>query len=162
MTDHLAEFASAVRRFRVWALTPSGSETERATQALSHFLELYRGGLALLPLPDPPDEADGEGSVPEAEWKLVYELAGGLPVNYYSAIAQPLVVPADESVVADLAEDTADVFSDVVEGLRLFDAGEHEQAHWQWGFSLPHWGEHATSAIRVLHAFLADRDAFLG
>ena len=92
----------------------------------------------------------------------MYELAGGLPVNYYSAISQPLVVPADEPVVADLAEDIADVFRDLVDGLRLYDEGERTQAHWQWVFAMAHWGEHATSAIRVLHAFLADRDAFLG
>ena len=163
MTDHLADFASAVRRFQSWALAPTGTETELAQVALGHFLDLYQGALRLLPLPDPPDDADdSQETVQERQWKTVYELAGSLPVNYYSAISQPLVVPADEPVVADLAEDVADVFRDLVEGLRLYDDGESSQAHWQWVFAMPHWGEHATSAIRVLHAFLADRDAFLG
>jgi hypothetical protein len=162
MTYHLADFAELVRSYQGWALAPAGTETESARLALGHFLDLYHGALLLLPLPDPPEETNTQETVDEGEWKRVYELAGNLPVNYYSAISQPLVVPADEPVVADLAEDTADVFRDLVEGLRLYDDGEYSQAHWQWVFSMPHWGEHATSAIRVLHAFLSDRDFFLG
>ena len=41
-------------------------------------------------------------------------------------------------------------------GLRWFEAGHPAEAVWVWGFHLVHhWGEHATSAIRALHCWLA-------
>jgi hypothetical protein len=161
MDVQLKAFAIAVRGFQAWALAPQGGETERAADALDRLVGIYGAALRLLPLPDPTAAADDETTVGEAEWKSVYELAGGLPVNYYSEVFNPLAVPPEEPAVADLADDIADIYRDLVEGLRLFDKGEPVGARWQWVFSLPHWGEHATSAIRVLHCFLAERDAFL-
>jgi hypothetical protein len=40
--------------------------------------------------------------------------------------------------------------------LQLYEAGQLAEARWQWCFHLiHHWGEHATSAIRALHCYLA-------
>ena len=45
---------------------------------------------------------------------------------------------------------------DVVGGLRLFREGHRSEAVWAWSFGFQtHWGEHATGAIRALHAWLA-------
>lgn len=80
-----------------------------------------------------------------------------LPVGYYGSLLDPLAVPPGEAGVGDLADDLADVFADVLHGLRLFDRGAVEDAAWSWRLSLwTHWGEHAASAIRVLHRRVAN------
>ena len=92
---------------------------------------------------------------------LVYARAGNLPLNYYSELFNPTIVPAEEPVTGDLADDIADIYEDIERGLSLLDAGYTEHAVWEWVFQMQaHWGEHATSAIRVLHWFLSDQRAF--
>ena len=60
-------------------------------------------------------------------------------------------------LVGDLADDIADIFSDVLTGLKCFDDGRMADAAWEWAFSFQtHWGRHASGAIRTLHAYLAD------
>ena len=63
-----------------------------------------------------------------------------------------------ESVMLPLADDLADVWRDVKQGLVALDAGASEtDVIWEWRFSFySHWGRHATEALRVLHARLAD------
>ena len=84
-----------------------------------------------------------------------------LPLQYYSELFDPLPMPAtEEPVVGDIADDIADIadiFSDVLEGLRLFDRERVPDAVWQWAFGFQrHWGRHASCAIRTLHAYLAE------
>ncbi len=65
-------------------------------------------------------------------------------------------MPPEEPVVGNLADDLSDIFNDVDRGLLAFEAGRREEAVWEWGFYLAHhWGDHATSAIRALHCWLA-------
>jgi hypothetical protein len=68
-------------------------------------------------------------------------------------------VPADKPVTASLADDIADIYRDVVSGLRHYRAGHRDEAVWQWTFTLQsHWGGHITGAIRALHCWLAAND----
>jgi hypothetical protein len=99
--------------------------------------------------------------VSDTEWKRVVEAASRLPFQHYSEIYNPLPVPADgEPVVGNLADDLADVYRDVVTGLRLHEAGRENDALWHWTFNLRHhWGEHAISAIRAFRWYLAEHDA---
>ena len=61
-------------------------------------------------------------------------------------------------MVADLADDLADVWRDVKRGLSLFNAGHVEAACWEWrqGF-LATLGYHAAGGIYALHTWLAER-----
>ena len=100
-------------------------------------------------------------SVSDDEWKAVFEYSlAQLPLRHYGEVYDPLLMPPEEPVVGDVADDIADIYRDVATGLRLFDAGDEAEALWEWGFLFRiHWGEHASSAIRVLHAYLAQEDA---
>ena len=52
---------------------------------------------------------------------------------------------------ADLSElDLMDIYRDIAPGLALYRAGKRQEAesHWRFWFA-NHWGEHATSALRV-------------
>ncbi|MDN7245549.1 DUF5063 domain-containing protein [Planococcus shenhongbingii] len=52
-----------------------------------------------------------------------------------------------------LDDDITDIYSDIKNGLLLYEQGHDAEAVWEWKFSFEvHWGEHATSAIRALHS----------
>ena len=61
-----------------------------------------------------------------------------------------------EPVVGSLSDDLLDTYFDIKEGLILL-AGDStlalDAAIWEWRFAFhAHWGDHATNAIRALHA----------
>lgn len=151
-------FADEARRFVGWATGSTDPTPMTASSALHHLVALYAAGLAL--------SNDARVLVPSTdtscedltdELGMVAERVAALPVGYYGSLLDPLAVPPGETGVGDLADDLADVFADVAQGLRLFDRGHVDDAVWSWRFALgTHWGEHATSAIRVLHRVVAD------
>ena len=66
------------------------------------------------------------------------------------------VEPPAGSVVDNLGG----IYRDVARGLVLFEAGNHDEALWEWGFNFrTHWGEHATGVLRALHAYLAQEES---
>ncbi|MCS7272220.1 MAG: DUF5063 domain-containing protein, partial [Gemmataceae bacterium] len=101
------------------------------------------------------DQWDAE-RVSDAEYQAVVAAVKGLPLDPYAEVFDPLAVPAEAPVSASLCDDLADIYRQVVSGLRAFEAGRQAVALWEWGFGFRHhWGEHATGAIRALHAWLA-------
>ena len=59
-----------------------------------------------------------------------------------------------DAILGSLADDLADIYFDLKEGLALHESGESEpdQVIWEWRFSFDiHWGEHALSALRTIH-----------
>jgi hypothetical protein len=65
---------------------------------------------------------------------------------------------AQEAVMLSLGDDLVDICRDLKRGLLALDAGAlGEDVTWEWRFGFyTHWGRHATEALRVLHARLAD------
>lgn len=59
-----------------------------------------------------------------------------------------------EVVNLPVADDLADIWSDLRDGLSLLDgAGSVVDAVWEWRFSFDiHWGAHAVEALRAVHA----------
>jgi hypothetical protein len=80
-----------------------------------------------------------------------------LPFQYYSEIWNPVLVPTDETVTGNIADDLADIYFDLKQGLLYMDDGHPFQAVFHWTFMYGvHWGRHATTALRVLHCYLSD------
>ena len=78
-----------------------------------------------------------------------------LPFEAYGEVFDPTVIPPQTPVCGSLSDDIADIYRDVVTGLREYQAGRRNAALREWGFLLQiHWGEHATGAIRALHRWL--------
>ena len=74
----------------------------------------------------------------------------------YGEVFDPLTIPSEEPVIGSIADDIIDIYRDVVTGLRAYRLGDLANARWEWAFNFAHhWGEHATGAIRALHAWLA-------
>ena len=159
MQPSVERFLGVARRFEEWAAQGTDEGLPAARNGLRLIAQLYAAGQELPGLPDLADRDPEENLVSDEEWRRVGERAARLPFQYYSEVFNPLAVPPEEPVTGDLAEDVADIYRDVVEGIRLFDRGLEGEALWEWVFGLrQHWGEHATSAMRALYWCIADGD----
>jgi hypothetical protein len=153
-------FLSVARRFEKWAARGTDQGLDAAQNGLRLIAQLYAAGLELPGFPEEVDPNFEEVLVSEAERRQVFRHSARLPFQYYSEIFDPLPVPpTEEPVTGDIADDIADIFRDVVEGIRLFDRGQEKEALWSWVFGIRyHWGEHATSAMRALFWYLSHSD----
>jgi len=151
--DAFAEEAAAFER---WARAGIGHVASAAREALIRLTRLYLAALTLPPASSDDLDAEDRKLVADDEWKAVLQAAGNLPLDNYSLLFDPLPVPPEEPVVGSIADDIADIYRDVVTGLRHDQSGRRSEALWHWAFTLrSHWGAHATSAIRALHCWLA-------
>ena len=160
MSNPVEQFARAAHDFCAWCAAPPGPESEEAKTVLRHLVELY--GLAL-GLEHPVDfDADLDGPrTTDEEWDAVFRRCAALPVSYYADVLDPLVVPGGEASIGDVCDDLADIHRDLTSGLALYRAGHRAEAVWEWRESFQtHWGAHATSALRALHAWCAANDAW--
>ncbi len=156
MSNTIDRFALATRAFIAWAESP-GSDDSHAEAVLARrsvaaliatAIELQAG------------TCDTEALVlPGEEYKRIFKRFGALPFNYYSECFNPLAVPPEEPVVADLADDLADIWKDVKRGLLLYDSGAPERAAWHSSnhYSF-HWGHHATAALYALQTWFESGD----
>jgi hypothetical protein len=157
--DELQSFAGHARRFQRWILESQPVGSAAAREALIELTGLYGAALGL---PSPflaKNQTEHAARVDDAEFNRGRTWCARLPFQYYGEVFDPTVVPPEEPVVGDVADDIADVYRDVVTGLRLFDAGLFDDALWEWGFGFrSHWGKHATDAIRAIHHWLASNE----
>jgi hypothetical protein len=147
------QFIVAARAFVAWAESPASSNSRAEAVAARMFMAALIAAAIALP----------EGSlktaaadIPDDDYQRVYLRFGALPFNYYSDCFNPLVVPPEEPVVADLADDLADIWRDVKGGLLLYESGDQDSAAWHWSndYSL-HWGHHATAALYALQSWFS-------
>ena len=157
--DELQLFARQARRFQHWILESQCGGASAAREALLELNGVYGAALGL---PSPflaQHETEHSAGVDADEFDRVRMWCSRLPFQYYGKVFDPTVVPPEEPVIGDVADDIADVYRDVVKGLRLFDAGLFDDALWEWGFGFrTHWGKHATDAIRAIHLWLASNE----
>lgn len=156
--DPVEQFAQEAASFRDWVHSCGGSPHQTALDALIRLTRLYLAALGLPP--EWSDELELESDTERVEDPL-QELAGGLfgclPIDLYGEVFNPLLVPPEEPVVGSLTDDICDIYRDVVTGLNAYEAGRRAAAIWEWSFGFSnHWGDHATGAIRALHAYLAE------
>jgi hypothetical protein len=157
LMDAVERFATEAAAFQQWARHGADTGERAVREALVRITRLYLAALELPPAwsEELASEPDAE-RVGEDEWRAVFAAASRLPVDYYAEVFDPSVIPPEVPVIASIADDIADIYRDVVSGLGAYQAGRRAQAIWEWGFGFEHhWGEHATGAIRALHAWLA-------
>jgi hypothetical protein len=153
------EFADAAASFREWVDHDKLRGSEKAKAALLMILDLYTKALKVPFVWN--DEAHPEiPEVSHAEWQAIYGTDMGLPLDRYGVVFNPLDVPPEEPDTGSLHDDIADIYRDVVTGLRLYEAGHVNAAVASWHESVRnHWGWHATGAIRTLHWWLTSNYA---
>jgi hypothetical protein len=77
-----------------------------------------------------------------------------LPTDYYRSVDPFPIESEDEPSVGSLADDLADIWRDVTEGLLALEIGSPEADvifHWRYLLDV-HWGRHAVDALAALHA----------
>ena len=154
--NHLDEFTKSARNFSSWCLTDYGEATTAARTALSLLIRLYSHALTLQDSDCVDHDINGEWA-DDQTWNTVFKNAGSLPFNYYSTISNPQIIPHEGSEVGDIADDIADIFRDLSEGLFLYDRGYFAEAEWIFKFYFQaHWGQHASAAIYALNCWLMD------
>lgn len=157
--DSVVNFAAEAERFETWARDATDEGEWAAREALLRIAHLYLAALRLPPAWSDKLSADAEPQrVGNDEWRTIFSRCSRLPFDSYSTVFEPLEVPpSEEPVVGSIADDVADIYRDVVSGLRAYRGGQQPEAIWEWGFSFRnHWGRHATDAIGALHAWLAE------
>ncbi len=154
MPDSIQAFAAAAADFCEWCESaPTDDAGAEAAVATLYISRLYLLATQLSFPEDFDDAIDAEPS-DDATWKAVFQRCAALPFSHYNVIFDPHVLPSEESVIADLGDDIADIHRDLVGGVKLFHAGNTAEAQWDWrmGFEI-HWGRHAVSALRALHVW---------
>ena len=153
-TDRFAEVAL---QFETWISAENQTDIRQVASAAAILADLFAAAIEL-PTNSAADEYDSSFSPMGLEkWQAVFNDASLFPFRYYSEIFNPLPVPGEEPITGDLMDDIADIYRDVISGLRIYQAGRKPAAAWHWSFSFRnHWGEHATSAIRALYWYLRE------
>jgi hypothetical protein len=91
-------------------------------------------------------------------FKKLYEMLKGKFGNddIYSTVFDP-TIKDNEAIHGSLADDIADIYLDLKDGLTLVDkrADSLDTAIWDWRLLFySHWGDHAMSALRTIHSLL--------
>jgi len=77
--------------------------------------------------------------------------------EFYRAIFDPYEEVSDAPVTGSLADDLADIYGDLKRGLEPWQAGDLEEATYEWRFGFEfHWGRHAVSALCAIFALHFD------
>ncbi len=147
------DFAITARRYCDYAESSAVETSAYAEMQLVRTLlaSLYFQALAL-----PPVECDPvESLLTHEDYQQMFARFGRLPVGYYNTVFDPLQVDPVDCTLGDLADDLADVWRDVKEGLLLFEAGRRDAAgaSWEESFEI-HWGYHAVKALGVIHSWM--------
>ena len=156
--DAIERFAVAEADFEHWIVNGTDEGPDAAREALIQLLRLYPYGLELPEAwsDDLVDRSDVE-SLAEEEWRKAVAGCERLPLNFYSAVFNPLKATDVAPVTGSIADDLADIYRNIASGLRAYELGDRAGAVWEWSFGLhSHWGAHATSAIRALHWWLSE------
>ena len=119
---------------------------------------LARLQAAAAALPDVSTNAEAPDPVDERPpYHNVVQRLAGLPLDHYAVVFDPLEQPEADPVTASLADDLADIYNDLLNGFRYFDASRVAEAVWYWRFEYySHWGRHASHAQTALWQFLAN------
>lgn len=112
--------------------------------------------IAALQLPDLGCGEDQKAvEIPHDEWLCMYQKFAILPLTGYWDTFNPL--EETEPVFNSLADDLADIYRDVKNGLFLYEAQHLVEAVWYWRFRFQrHWRQHLVGVQRAIHQYLED------
>ena len=167
----LQAFATAAREYVSLVDAREGKTAEQLlVQIEPHLLRLYERILEV-PLTFPARGRADDLWPASTGSQVQRSLSGQLgPFDVYRAIFDPYEDASDAPVMGSLADDLADIYGDLKRGLEPWEAGDLDEASYEWRFGFEfHWGRHAVSALCAIFALhfehrwtvppLAKRDA---
>jgi hypothetical protein len=149
------EFERAARRYcDVIERHPKLDRTDFLGELLTILSQAYALGRQL-PLPETKTEELPPTQMTQEDWgELFSQLHRYLgDADTYWRVLDPY--EEGEAIACSLADDLADIYRDLKEGLLLIETGtERDEVIWQWRFGFDtHWGAHALEALRAIHRF---------
>ena len=161
MDDHSSDFAALVERFLGAIETGNLATKSGLSEVARHLAALYAAAMDFPNLK--PEGADDVRDQWDERHAGLRASVAKLPVGFYWEVFDPLeAMGADkppECSVGDLADDLLDVSRDLSAGLDMWNAEYSGDAVEHWRLLFPHWGQHATGALRTIHAYLTKYDA---
>jgi len=150
----LQAFAKAASAFVSWAESSDVSR-QLAPQVAARLLSALYAEAAILLAGEKLEAVRVIPEVPE-KYQVSAEQARALftafPAQYYWTSCEPLAAQPDSLACGDLADDLADTYADVKEGLLSYVAGDFSWARKHWiGTYVVHWGSHVACALPALH-----------
>ena len=112
---------------------------------MSLLLQLYEKAL---PLPDT------EPSETDYALEEITQLPLKMEVrDFYWEVYDPFDDAEEDKLVCGMIyDDISDIYRDLQEGVRAFEAGNINTAAWIWKFGVnTHWGTHTVDLIKALH-----------
>jgi hypothetical protein len=157
--DPVAAFRAVAERYVSAVEATSERSPDDLFATLVRVLpRLYEAALRL-PYPVVESADLPEARLSHEQWKEAFdglqEILGARDL-YWTVV--PFGEDKRDELAGSLADDLADIYRDVKEGLELAASGASEnEVLWQWRFNFwAHWGEHAVEALRIIHAHLAE------
>ena len=135
-----------------------GCSAEHLLAELARVLPVLYEAALRLPYPVVETAELPQTRLTHEQWRKVFDrlraVLGGDDL-YWTVV--PFGEDERAELTASLADDLADIYRDVKEGLDLAAAGASDnEVLWQWRFNFwAHWGRHAVEALRTIHARLA-------
>jgi hypothetical protein len=155
MDDHVevANFTALARQYVELLGSDEAVAADRVISSLAALLPaLY---IAALRLPDVPGSDEEIEGVTHQDWKTVYNRVNRVVSTAASLQDWALSLGPDNNETRGgwLADDLADIWRDLENGLMFVDAGSETDAVWEWRFSFwNHWGQHTVGALHVIHS----------
>ncbi len=155
MNNHkriIVEFTKLVNEYCSWAVSKQDPKTDEAFYALKLLSNLYAKALEL-PDCEATDMLETD-EIPDIDYNAIHKQFSKIPFQYYREIFHPLNIENEEPVMGDIADDLADIYKDLKDGLWYINNGSELDAVYYWKFTFGiHWGKHATGALSALHSY---------
>jgi hypothetical protein len=158
--DDATAFASQAERYVRWLDRVVTDEVSAANmRELHELLGLLQAAACRLSAGPAGDEPDHEMELKRVS---TAQLRPKLPVDAYSVVFDPfeydpLEQDPPKPVMATIADDLADIYTDLMKGLVLHRDGQHKNALWHWHFSYyTHWGRHLSHAQSAIWQYLSE------
>jgi hypothetical protein len=150
-------FVRAAEGFVALVENPELKEMKLIRAMLPALAELYAAGVELESVEI--DTPEGELPRETLDWKSVAERF--IPHAGYWMVFNPTDHESTEPVAGNLGDDVADIYMDVIRGLRAWnskDPSRLDLAVWEWQFHFRiHWGYHALGALNTLHWIISEQ-----
>lgn len=154
--DAAIAFLLRAKAYFQWINRTAADDTKVANlRELHEILAHLQAAAAVIPAVEPAGEV-----APKFNQKIAADLASRigpkLPANSYRAVFDPLDVSEHDAVLTSIEDDLQDMYGDLTQGRRLYDAGKYRDALWHWHFSYyTHWGRHLNHAQSAIWQYLS-------
>lgn len=157
MNTNTEIFLSTVKNYCLWVELPPLSIHEEIREAIHLVSKVYTQALLL------PETETNDGfleiDISNEEWNTAFKRFTSFPFNYYLDFFAPYQIEENQAGLGDLADDLADIYRDLKEGLMHYESGNLKAAIWTWKWTFnSHWGRHAVSALNALHCYAVDNN----